>query len=127
MDYASPFVQLLGLATVILIGLASVAAGFLFLRVNRLGGLMMVSGGLLSLVGKALPQTIYVIVNTTSVDNVSAPVESMMYYTVWPWLAFGGGIIFSLGLVIVAFGSRGLVARIREVEAVLDSRREPRL
>jgi uncharacterized PurR-regulated membrane protein YhhQ (DUF165 family) len=122
MDYASPAVQLLGTLTSILVHLILIVTAVLFLRERATGAWLMLAGAATALIGFTIPQLVYVAISFLGADRVSAPVESLMYYSVWTWLSTAGALLFAVGVLLVALRRRGLSNRIEELETLLDAR-----
>jgi heme/copper-type cytochrome/quinol oxidase subunit 1 len=122
MDYASPDMQLLGTLTSIFVQLVVIAAAVLFLRERAAGAWVMLAGAIVALIGFSIPQIVYVAISFLGADRVSAPVESLMYYSVWTWFSTAGSLVFAVGLFLVALRRRGLAQRIAELETLLDAR-----
>lgn len=123
MEYASPTVQLLGLVTAILVGLIQITAAVVFLlqRQKSAGPWIMLAGAILSLIGIAVPQAIYLYTTAATVSDLSPQVESVMYLTVWNWLGISASLLFAIGLLLTAVQRRALPSRIAELEALLQN------
>src|SRR6218665_2234514 len=96
MDYASPSLQLLGVVSSILIGGLAIAASILLLRSERsVGGWTMLAGGILALIGDAVPQSLYAMENFVASysgslhieDTYQVAIQPLMFYSIWDWLS----------------------------------------
>jgi hypothetical protein len=124
MDYASPALQLLGTLTLIFVHIIVIISSVMFLRERATGAWLMLAGAATALIGFTVPQLIYVAISFLGAGRVSAPVESLMYYSIWTWLSTAGTLLFAIGLILVAIRRRGLADRIAELERLLNSRNQ---
>lgn len=127
MEYASPFVQLLGVAGSVLVCILCIIASSLLLKEKNAGPWLMLVGSVAALVGTAVPQTLYAIENfmasySGAISETYFTIRNVMYYSLWDWLATGAWLLFASGLLLFVFTRRGQARRIAELESVLSAR-----
>jgi hypothetical protein len=134
MDFASPTLQLFGVACTLLVAGLAIAASVFFLIAERTtGAWLMLAGAVASLLGDGLPQSLYALENFVAVylgslheHDTYHVIHNLMYYTIWNWLSTASRLVFMIGLVLVALRRRLLSKRITELESILEIRNSTR-
>lgn len=129
MEYASPFVQLLGVAGSVLVCILCIIASSLLLKEKNAGPWIMLIGSVAALIGTAVPQSLYAIENFMAVSSGAFSdsyftIRNVMYYSLWDWLSTGAWLLFASGLLLFVFTRRGQARRIAELETILATLRK---
>ena len=106
--------QICWLAFALLTGSLQIIASVLLLRERHIGPILMLGGGILSLLAGTGTQVMVIIMNHTGNFKTEILTAISALY------AFGS-ILFFIGLLLFALHRRGLAARITELETILNS------
>lgn len=130
MDYASPTLQLFGVACSLLVAGLAIAASVFFLRSERTAGTwIMLVGSITALMGEGVPQVLYALENFVAdhsgvifETDTYHVIHNVMYFSIWNWLSTTAWLVFMIGLTLVALRRRQLSKRITELESHLEIR-----